>query len=249
MADPAHPSSFFFADHLVLDESPTRDFYKQVMQGLIHKNNNVLGVIQGFSSLILMDDDVPPGIRENVEQMRDSAQNATDLAKIILTAAGCARVQPERINLPDLLPHLRQTAQEICDRSGVPLQFNARPGLPPVLADSHRLSELLTELFKNAAEAAADLPGGEVAIDVLPPGEASPAGDGRVDFFIRNSSVDLSPEKIREAFVPFHGSKGSTHYGIGLTTAGVLAGQMRARLGLRSCDGTTTAWLSLPVAP
>ena len=62
MADSDPASSFFFADHLVLDESPTRDFYKTIFQGLIHKNNNVLGVIQGFSSLILMDDGIVPAL-------------------------------------------------------------------------------------------------------------------------------------------------------------------------------------------
>lgn len=248
MAEHTSANTFTFADHLVLDESPTRDFYKQVMQGLIHKNNNILGVVQGFSSLILMDDDVPAEIRENVEQMRESALSASDLAKVILTAAGCARVTIDRMNLNDFMPHLEGTARQISEKHGVPLQFQARTDLPIIMADGNRLSEMLGELFKNAAEAAAVIPGGEVAVDILPPGEASPLEDGCVDFFIRNSSADLTPEKIREYFAPFTGDKGNAHYGLGLTTAGILAGQMKMRLGLRSAEGTTTAWLSLPVA-
>jgi len=39
--------NFLFADHLVLDESPTRDFYKEMLRGWAHKNNNVLAVVQG----------------------------------------------------------------------------------------------------------------------------------------------------------------------------------------------------------
>ena len=247
MDEDSTANTFVFADHLILDESPTRDFYKSMMQGLIHKNNNVLGVIQGFSSLILMDE-VPASIKENVEQMRDSATNASDLAKVILTAAGCARVTPEVISLSDLLPYFERSAREVCEKCGVTLQFNARPGLPSIHADGNRVMDILNELIKNAAEAAAGIPDGEVAIDILPPGEASPAQDNRIDFFIRNSSVDISPEKIREFFLPFHGSKSAEHFGIGLTTAGVLAGQMNMRLGLRSVEGTTTAWLSLPAA-
>ena len=247
MADDSENNTFLFADHLVLDDSPTRDFYKSVLQGLIHKNNNVLGVVQGFSSLILMDE-VSKSVRDNIEQMRNAANTASDLARVILTASGCSRVACDPISLEEMIPHIEQTAGECCEKNGVPLQFTTRPHLPRVLADGGKLSELLTELIRNAAEAAGEVPAGEVAIDILPPGEASPIEEGRVDFFIRNSSGPLSPEAIREAFIPFHSSKSSEHFGLGLTAAGVLSGQMGMRLGLRHSEGTTTAWLSLPVA-
>lgn len=242
---PDAPNGFVFADHLQLDTSPTRDFYKVMLQGLIHKNNNMLGVIQGFSSLILMDDQLAGSVRENVQQMKDSAQHSADLSKIILSAAGCARVQREPVNLASLINYIEQKSRDICNKRNVKVSFNARPGLPMVLGDSGRVSEVVLELVKNAAEAAASIDGGEVAIDVLPPGEASPKEENRVDFFVRNSSEMLPTAKIREAFLPFVSSKDASHYGIGLTTAGVLAGQMGMRLGLRCSDGTMTAWLSM----
>ncbi|MCB1235034.1 MAG: HAMP domain-containing histidine kinase [Verrucomicrobiae bacterium] len=251
MADSDTPqASFLFADHLVLDQSPTREFYRSLLQGLIHKNNNVLGVISGFSSLILMDNAISGSVRSNVEQMKDSAQNATDLARIILTSAGCARVSADRVSLKDFMVNAERNARALAEEAGVPIRVNVSPSLPPVTADVSKLGEVLTELTKNAVEAAASLPdgGGEVAIDVLPPGEASPIEDGRVDYFIRNSSENVSPEKLREWFVPFHTGKGGAHFGLGLTTAGVLAGQMGMRLGIRNTENTTTAWLSLPVA-
>jgi signal transduction histidine kinase len=248
MADSDPANSFFFTDHLVLDESPTREFYKSIFQGLIHKNNNVLGVIQGFSSLILMDDDLGRSLRENVEQMKNSSIEASELAKVILTTAGCARISLDAVDLAEFLPNIERKAREAGEKNGVSVKFNASPNLPAVTADSNRLNELLSELVLNAAEAAADIPGGEVAIDVLPPGEASAADLNQVDFFIRNSSEEIPAEDLRGLFKPFNSTKGNSHYGLGLTTAGVLAGQMRMRLGIRCIDGTTTVWLSLPVA-
>lgn len=245
-SDPA--SSFFFADHLVLDESPTRDFYKAILQGLIHKNNNVFGVIQGFSSLILMDDAIKPSLRENVDQMKTSSIEASDLAKVMLTAGGCARVAAEKVDLGEFLPNIERKTREAGEEHGVAVSFNAAPNLPAIQADSNRLNELLSELIKNAAEGAAGIPGGEVAVDVLPPGEASSGDLNRVDFFIRNSAEDLDEDAIRAAFKPFQTTKGNDHFGLGLTMAGVLAGQMSMKLGIRSADGTTTAWLSMPVA-
>ncbi len=241
-------SSFVFADHLVLDESPTRDFYKSLLQGLIHKNNNMLGVVQGFSSLILMEESISQSTRENVEQMKDSAQNASDLAKIILSASGCAQVTVEAVKLSELLPYLEQNARKICEDNGVTLQMNVSEPVPAVMADSTRLIDVLNELLKNAAEAAGTVEGGQVALDILRPGEATPESDNRVDFFIRNTGKGIAPEKIMKSFLPFHSDKNSSHYGIGLTMSGVLAGQMKMRLGLQSQDGMTTAWLSAKAA-
>ena len=86
-------------------------------------------------------------------------------------------------------------------------------------------------------------------IDVLPPGSISASENKRVDIFVRNTCKDIEPEKLKKVYDPFFTTKDNSHYGIGLTTAGVLAGQMKMRLGLRSSEGTTTAWLSIATAP
>ncbi len=247
MADPDPTKSFIFADHMVLDDSPTRTFYTELLQGLIHKNNNMLGVVQGFSSLILMDDDVPAGIAENIKQMKDSATQATELAKGILTTAGCAKVQIEETSIDESLPYYEQTVRALADEAGVAFQFNKAGDLPNAMVDSNRLSEILRELAKNAVEAAALLnPKGEVAIDFFPPGESFEGN--YINVFIRNSSEDIPSEKVLGYFLPFEGTKSNDHNGLGLTTAAILAGQMGMRLGFRNAEGTTTIWLTIPVA-
>ena len=45
---------FLFADQFILEDSANADFYALLLKGLTHKLNNLLAVIQGFSSLILM---------------------------------------------------------------------------------------------------------------------------------------------------------------------------------------------------
>ncbi len=245
---PEQDSDFFFADHLVLDESPTRAFYKNLLQGLIHKNNNTLGVIQGFATLISMEDGLDGDLQENIEHMRQSVATTSELAKVILTAGGCANVESEAVDLSVMLPYIKQTSQAICGKTGANLQVNQEGPLPPILADTSRFQELIRELVKNAAEATVDSGQGEVVVDILPPGSLSPSQTDRVDIFIRNTCQDIEPGNLQKVFHPFHTSKDNSHYGIGLTTAGVLAGQMQMRLGLRSSEGTTTAWLSIPTA-
>ncbi|MFK5923111.1 MAG: HAMP domain-containing sensor histidine kinase [Verrucomicrobiota bacterium] len=245
----APDSEFHFADSLILDNSSTRDFYKNLLQGLIHKNNNTLGVIQGFATLIAMEEDLNEEMTENIEHMRSAITDSSELAKIILTAGGCAQIETTATDIKVMLPYLEQSLNSICKEIGATLQINPAPSLPPILADTGRFHDVVKELIKNAAEASVESGQSAVVIDILPPGNITSGDTQHVDIFIRNTCADIPPEKLRQVFNPFYTSKNNQHYGIGLTTAGILAGQMGMRLGLRSDEGTTTAWLSIKTTP
>ncbi|MDF1824874.1 MAG: ATP-binding protein [Verrucomicrobiales bacterium] len=237
-------ADFYFADDYRLDQSPTREFYETFLKGFVHKHNNLMGVIQGFSSLILYDDDINEEVRESAQQMQDSSKIASSLNQEVLISAGCSRCDDGTASVTDLMTYWKDKAGEICQAAGVGLQINSRDGLPRVKGDGSKLSEIFFHLVRNAAEAAAEVSEGSVAVDLFPPGEASPGTN--VDLFVRNTSVPMSEEDVKKAFEPFHTSKGSEHFGLGLTTACVISGQMGMRLGLRHADGTTTAWLAMP---
>lgn len=239
-------ADFVFADDYRLEQSPTRTFYEHFLKGLVHKHNNLMGVIQGFSSLILYDESINSEVRESAEQMQAAAKTASQLNQDVLLSSGVSRCDRAPVNLGGLLPYWKQKAEEICGAAGVSVQLNFREGLVPVEGDSGKLSEIFVHLVKNAAEAASEVPSGSVAVDAFPPGEASPGEN--VDLFIRNSSREMSTEALEKSFEPFHTTKGSEHFGIGLTSAAVLAGQMGMRLGMRHAEGTTTLWLALPPA-
>jgi signal transduction histidine kinase len=239
-------AEFIFADDYRLDESSTRRFYEFFLKGLVHKHNNLMGVIQGFSSLILYDEDISDEVRENAQQMQDSAKIASELNRDVLVAGGCGRCDMESVAVADVLPYWSETANEICTAAGVSMQTNFSEGLPAISGDRGKLTEVFKQLVRNAADAASEIGGGSVAIDIFPPGQASPGNN--VDLFIRNSSGEMSADDLRQAFEPFHSSKGANAFGLGLTIAAVLAGQMGMRLGLRHAEATTTAWLAMPPA-
>lgn len=242
-------NGFHFADALILDDSSTRAFYKNLLQGLIHKNNNTLGVIQGFATLLSMEEGLNAEMTENIEHMRHSITQSSELAKVILTAGGCATVDRKSADIKVMLPYLEQSSRTLCEQIGATLQINQAPNLPPALADTGRFNDIIRELVKNAAEACARSEQAEVVIDILAPGSVSVDDTQHIDIFIRNTCTDIPADKLPQIFHPFYTTKDNSHQGIGLTTAGVLAGQMGMRLGLRSSQGTTTAWLSMQTLP
>ena len=238
-------ADFVFADDYVLgDDNRTRSFFDEFMKGLVHKNNNLLGVVQGFGSLILSERSLPPAFRENMEQMDAAARTATELNGRLLTAAGCAKIDCSPTNLNDLFPFLKEKAASICGASGVNLTFQADSDLPIVILDYLKFSEVYEELVKNAAEGAGESQEKIVVIDIRSAGDSTT--NSRVDLFIRNSCQDVEAGQVRGFFESFFSSKSSEHFGIGLSLAAVLCGQMGLRLGLRYENDAMTTWVAIP---
>ncbi|MEM7148120.1 MAG: HAMP domain-containing sensor histidine kinase [Verrucomicrobiota bacterium] len=243
----AAASEFVFADQFALDQSLTRQYFDGLMRGLTHKSNNFLAVIQGFSSLILMQDNLDGTTLENAKHIKEAGDNSKVLFERILTASGCAATASQPVAMGDFLGLAKSSFEEVCRANGVTLTMNLPEALPQVMADTTKFKELLMELVSNAAEAAG-ASGGEVMVEVMPPGQATAADQNRVDIFVRNTGNDLSVAELQKMFEPFHTTKESHHFGIGLAVAGVLSHQMGMRLGAQSGGGVTTLWLSCPAA-
>ena len=239
-------AEFVFGDDYVLEDGKTRAFFDAFLTGLVHKNNNLMGVVQGFGSLILSEPDLSKSLRDSMEQMDSAARTATELNKRVLTAAGFARLDMAPTSLQEMFPFLKDKAETFCRNLDVTCKFNGSAKLPKVSVDNQKFSEIFDELLKNAAEAASETDEKTVVIDFFSPGEAT--SSGAVDVFIHNASNPIAPHTIKDMYEGFHTTKGSEHLGIGLTIAAILCGQMDVRLGMRFDDGTMSAWMAIPVA-
>lgn len=238
---------FVFPSQLQLGPEPSDGFHQELLRGLTHKLNNLLAVIQGFSSLILMADDLDPGVVENMQHIREASVGVSTLSERIRAAGGCAKLSPQALQLNDYLSVVDGALREPFLRQGVPLEMEIQPALPAILVDPTKLKDILIELLKNAAEAAGPV-GGRALVKIAGPGVMTPVEQRRVDILVSNTGLPVAAEKLPELFRAFQGSKSSQHLGLGLTIAAMLAHQMRLQLGIASENGTTTVWLSCPVA-
>jgi C4-dicarboxylate-specific signal transduction histidine kinase len=132
-------------------------------------------------------------------------------------------------------------------KAGVAFDIEVQPGLPQVMVDPTKFKDVLTELLKNAAEAA-QKGNGRALLRVCGPGVITPATEKRIDILVSNTGSSIAPEKLAEVFRPFQGSKNSNHLGLGLTIAAMLSHMMNLQLGVHSENFTTTFWLSCPTA-
>ena len=236
---------FTFADQFVLQDEANSEFYALLLRGMTHKLNNLLTVIQNFSSLIMMDEGLDETIAENLGHMKEASTIASGLSKRMLPAGGCAQITIQDLNLADYLPMIEDSLKEPFDTLGIPVNIKCPTDIPSVKADPGQLKEILMSLLNNAAEAAAEN-GGQASFEIYAPGGFSSADNKRVDILVRNSGSIIPADKMAKIWEPFYSSKDRKHYGVGLTIAGVLAAQMDMKLGVHSADNTTTFWLSIP---
>ena len=239
-------SGFIFPEKLVDKDSYTAKYYNELLRGLTHKLNNLLAVIQGFSSLVLMQEGLDEMSKENVQHMKDAGTTASSLGERILPAGGCSRVDISEMDLRTIAPMLESRLRTAVEKHSLMFSSNIASELPLIRGDKGKLREILDALVTNACEAAE--PRGEVSLDILPPGQVLGSESNCVDIFVRNTGSAIPEDKLLEIFKPFYTTKDNVHLGIGLTTAYVSAGQMNMDLGVRSERGTTTFWLRVPMA-
>ncbi|HEY1082858.1 MAG TPA: HAMP domain-containing sensor histidine kinase [Prosthecobacter sp.] len=238
---------FVFPTHLQLGHEHSDGFHQELLRGLTHKLNNLLAVIQGFSSLILMTDDLDPGVAENMQHIREASMGVSALSERIRSAGGCAKLTLQPLSLNEYLTVVEGALLEPFNKNGVQLEADVQQGLPPVQVDPSKFKDIMVELLRNAAEAAGKT-GGRAMLKIAGPGVITPAEQRRVDILISNTGSQIAPDKLPEVFRAFHGTKNSNHLGLGLTIVSMLAHQMGLQVGIASENNTTTVWLSCPVA-
>jgi signal transduction histidine kinase len=238
---------FVFPTNLQLGHEHSDGFHQELLRGLTHKLNNLLAVIQGFSSLILMTEDLDPGVAENMQHIREASVGVSALSERIRSAGGCAKLTLQPLSLNEYLGVVEGALLEPFTKNGIQLEADVQQGLPPVQVDPTKFKDILIELLKNAAEAASKA-GGRAMLKIAGPGVITPADQRRVDILISNTGSQIPQDKLSEVFRPFHGSKNSNHLGLGLTICSMLAHQMNLQIGIASENNTTTLWLSCPTA-
>ena len=239
---------FAFPAHLQsLGVQNSDGYHQELLRGLTHKLNNLLAIIQGFSSLILMNEDLDPGVLENMQHIKEASVNITALSERIRAAGGCAKVNLQPLNLREYLGAIDTALREPFAKAGIAFEMHVAANVPPVSVDPTKLKELLIEILRNAAEAAQKT-GGRAIMQITGPGQVTPLKDGRVDILISNTGSDIVPDKAAEIFRPFHGTKNSHHLGLGLAIATMLSHQMSCHLGVNSQGNTATFWVSVPMA-
>ena len=204
----------------------------EMASGIAHEINNPLTAVIGFSQL-LMDNDLPEDIKEDLVVIHKEAQRAASVARNLLTFARKHAPSKQLTNVNSIIEGvltLRAYEQSV---SNIQINTKLASGLPEVMADYSQLQQVFINIILNAEAAMLEANnGGTLTITTQ-----------KFNHSVRASFADDGPgidkENLDRIFDPFFTTKEvGKGTGLGLSVChGIIAehgGKMYARSKLGS---------------
>jgi len=220
----------------------------EMAAGLAHEVRNPLAALRGAAELL------QGGIGDN-EYLRLILREAGRIERLAVHMTDLARplpLQPRPLAPAPLLHELAAQTRALAGARGAAIRVEERfdPALPELVADRDRLFEALTNLAKNAVEAA-PATGGRVVLEAAMAPERRRDAGGRAQPVVRLSVRDNGPglgAARGRLFTPFHTTKpNGTGLGLLIARRAVEAhGGLLQLLDAR--EGGAEARVLLPVA-
>lgn len=196
----------------------------QLAAGVAHDFNNMLAVIQGYTSLTLMRSDLSPKIVEPLTEILSASERAGNLTRQLLTFSRKQVMEQRTLDLNELIANLAKMLRRLLGED-VRLKFIRSGGVASVNADPGMMEQMIVNLAVNARDAMTD--GGDLCIEVrnlsLTEAEAAQRFEARAGEFVGITVTDtgcgMDEASLKRIFEPFFTTKEpGKGTGLGLAT-------------------------------
>ena len=220
----------------------------QLAGGMAHEANNQMSVVLGAASFILGRDDLPTGIREDVEYIRQAAERTASITRQLLAFSRRQILKPEVVDVNAVVAHLQPILRRTLTEQQE-LELRLPPNVAPIRADPAQLDQVLLNLTINARDA---MPNGgkllietrEVELDdryvAMRPGVTITPGKFTA-LIVSDSGYGMDQETMKHLFEPFFTTKAvGKGSGLGLAMVYGIVKQTGGNIWAYSEPGTGT---------
>ena len=189
----------------------------QVVSGIAHRFNNMLGAILGNTELALLE--LPPDspVKYTVEQIGKVSLGARDLVRQMVAFTGRRLRTGQKFNLSELILGMRSSIEEAVSGREITVECDLVSPLPDIRGDMVQIRQALMNLIVNAVEAIGD-GNGRIRVRTGLADAASVGGPGseseeeleegpHVVMEISDTGCGIAPEHMGRIFDPFYSTK------------------------------------------
>jgi two-component system, cell cycle sensor histidine kinase and response regulator CckA len=192
----------------------------QLAGGVAHDFNNLLTAISGYCDLLLLRHDEGDPDYGDLMQITQNANRAASLVNQLLAFSRKQNLQPETLDLPDIVSELTHLLNRLLGEKVV-LTVKNSGELPQIRADKRQLEQVLMNLVVNARDAMTK--GGEVVLETgrlelsrdLERDRALVVAGTYLSIKVTDQGAGIAENRLRKIFEPFYTTK-KTGEGTGL---------------------------------
>ena len=220
----------------------------QLAGGIAHDFNNILTVIKGYTEIMFSKLDENEPLYKNVEQIRLSSELAESLTHQLLAFSRRQILQPEVLNLNDLILNLQKMMERLLT-ADISIKTHLSSGLWNIEVDPMQMRRVIMNLCINARDA---MPGGGelilrteniiIGMEGFRRGYKIKSGE-YVCISIHDSGTGMDKETESKVFEPFFTTKDlGKGTGLGLSTVYGIIKQSAGYISVNSDLGRGTSF-------
>ena len=220
----------------------------QFLASLSHELRTPLTPVLGLTSLLERRDDLPEDALAQIESVRRNAELEARLIDDLLDLTGIARgkirIQPEAVDLSEILEHAVEICREEAVQKGVALEREPARVETLIRGDPARLRQVFWNLVKNAIKFTPA--GGRIRLRALS------SDSGRIAVEVADTGAGIPASQLARIFEPFE-QAGPRAGGLGLGLA-ISSALVRAHGGTLTAESPgsgrgATFRVELPISP
>jgi len=174
-------------------------------------------------------------LHEHFEIAFDQVQQMERMFSDLLNYSKPLEIQRKDIRVEDLMERCLQELEGELRARSISVERTIPPDLPPVIADPHKIEQVLVNVLKNAIEAS--LPGGRIEVS----GAVEETGSGTgVSLLVTDHGAGISRRNLKLIFQPFFTTK-KKGTGLGLAIVKKIMDAHRGVILIESEEGRGTS--------
>ncbi|MBW1793586.1 MAG: PAS domain S-box protein [Deltaproteobacteria bacterium] len=168
--------------------------------GVAHELNNPLGVMLGFTDLLLEKFDKESQNYQDLKTIERHSLHCKQVVENLLSFARQGEGESESCDINEAINEIIGVVEHSLEMNNVELRMELASGLPRVKGDLRQMQQVFLNLINNAAAAMK----GEGMLEIK---TAPDAGPGKVRVTVRDNGHGIKEEHVENIFDPFFTTK------------------------------------------
>jgi signal transduction histidine kinase len=125
----------------------------QLSAGIAHGINNPLGIILGYTQLLLRDEEVESERHADLKIIEKHAKNCRSVVEDLLNFARTSQTETEAIKIHEAMDEVLNFVQHHSELYNIEIEKDYDMNIPPLLLDEKKIKQALMNLIMNAKHA------------------------------------------------------------------------------------------------